>query len=247
MLKPISRALVLVCLLTCPCLADIKTYIDKPDDSYAYKVVQEQQVMGVNIRVVDFTSQTWEDKPWQHWLFLITPKVIQHPGKAILIIAGGSNRPGIPKLPKEVGLLASTCEQLGVPVAILAQVPNQPLYDNLREDNLIAHSMTMYFASGNEEQILLLPMVKSAVKAMDCISELMTESHGKPVDEFVVSGASKRGWTTYLTAAVDQRVIAAAPMVIDMLKLPEQMEKQKQVYGEQLSPKITPYTSRGVL
>ena len=53
MLKPISRALVLVCLLTCPCLADIKTYIDKPDDSYAYKVVQEQQVMGVNIRVVE--------------------------------------------------------------------------------------------------------------------------------------------------------------------------------------------------
>lgn len=241
------RVALLLCLIVSPCLADLKSYVEKPDASYAYEVVQTQQVAGTTIQIINMTSQTWEDKPWQHWLYVMTPEKIEHDGKAVLLIVGGSNRPGIPKLPKEAAVIANTCTQLGVPVAVLGQVPNQPLYDNLREDNLIAHTMTMYFESGNEEQILLLPMVKSAVKAMDCVSTLLAESRGKPIHEFVVSGASKRGWTTYLTAAVDKRVIAAAPMVIDMLKLPEQMHKQQEVYGEQLSPKISPYTSRGVL
>lgn len=241
------RVTVLLCLLVSPCLADLKSYVEKPDESFGYEVIQKQNMAGSDVRIVQFTSQTWENKAWKHWLYLMTPQKIQHVGKAVLLIVGGTNRKGIPKLPKEAALIANTCAKLGVPVAVLGQVPNQPLYDNLKEDNLIAHTMTMYFESGNEEQILLLPMVKAAVKAMDCVSALMTESHGKPIDQFVVSGASKRGWTTYLTAAIDKRVIAAAPLVIDMLKLPEQMHKQKEVYGEQLSPKVSPYTSRGVL
>ncbi|MAX25063.1 MAG: hypothetical protein CMJ19_11225 [Phycisphaeraceae bacterium] len=247
MVTSFFRMVLLTGLLVSPALADLKSYVQKPDSSYQYQVVKEEAMGQSDVRIVKFTSQTWEDIAWEHWMYLVSPHTIQHEGKAVLVIVGGSNRPGIPKLPKEALIITQACEQLGVPVAILGQVPNQPLYGKLKEDNLIAHTMTMYFESGNEEQILLLPMVKSAVKAMDCVSALMKESTGKPIDKFVVTGASKRGWTTYLTAAVDQRVMAAAPIVIDMLKLPEQMEKQKQVYGEQLSPKITPYTSRGVL
>jgi PhoPQ-activated pathogenicity-related protein len=237
----------IACLLVAPCLADLKSYVEKPDDSYHYDIVEQQKIGTTDTRIVQLTSQTWDNKPWQHWLYLITPSQITHPGKAVLLIVGGSNRPGIPKLPKQAQLIANTCEQLGVPVAVVGQVPNQPLYGNLKEDNIIAHTMTLYFESGNDEQILLLPMVKSAVRAMDCVSDILKQATGTPITQFVVSGASKRGWTTYLTAAVDKRVIAAAPMVIDMLKLPEQMHKQQEVYGDQLSPQITPYTSRGVL
>ena len=238
-----------VCLSVSPCFAGLKSYIDKPDDSYKYEIVQEHQIGSTETRVVRLTSQTWNDRPWEHWMYLITPSEIQHLGKAILIIVGGTNDSGagIPKLPKEAAIIANAAQQLGVPVAVLGQVPNQPLFGNLKEDDLIAHSMTQYFVSGNDEDIALLPMVKSAVRAMDCVSDILQKHHNQRVDEFVVSGASKRGWTTYLTAAVDDRVIAAAPMVIDMLNFSEQMHKQKLVYGEGLSPKITPYTSRGVI
>ena len=39
------------------------------------------------------------------------------------------------------------------------------------------------------------------------------------VDEFTVMGASKRGWTTWTIAAVDKRVKAAIPMVLDCLNM----------------------------
>ena len=48
---------------------------------------------------------------------------------------------------------------------------------------------------------------------------------------FVVSGASKRGWTTWATAATDRRVIAIAPAVIDMLNVEPSFVHHWRVYG----------------
>jgi len=236
----------LVCA-TIPCSAALKAYVDKPDDSYAYEVVQTQALPdGGTSRTIHMTSQTWNGMPWVHWMYIISPPQIEYPGKAILIIAGGSNREQMPRLPKEIRMIAAAVNTIGVPVAIVNQIPNQPLFDNLKEDDLIAHTMIQFFESGNPEDVLLLPMAKSAVRAMDTVADLM-DGLGNPVKEFIVSGASKRGWTTYLAAAVDERVVAAVPMVIDMLNIPAQMEKQKAAYGEELSPQIEPYTSRGVI
>ncbi|CAF3613982.1 unnamed protein product [Rotaria sp. Silwood1] len=52
---------------------------------------------------------------------------------------------------------------------------------------------------------------------MDVVQQFATQL-GIPVPEtFVISGASKRGWTTWTTAAVDNvRVIGAIPIVMDM-------------------------------
>ena len=48
---------------------------------------------------------------------------------------------------------------------------------------------------------------------------------------FAVSGGSKRGWTTWLTATADPRVIAIAPIVIDMLNLQDVFIHQWESYG----------------
>ena len=74
-------------------------------------------------------------------------------------------------------------------------------------------------------------MTRAVVRAMDLVQDI-TKQNKVNVNEFVVSGASKRGWTAWTTAAIDKRVIAIVPMVIDMLNLNESFENHYRSYGE---------------
>jgi PhoPQ-activated pathogenicity-related protein len=68
---------------------------------------------------------------------------------------------------------------------------------------------------------------------MDAITAFAasTGGGGANVGRFVVSGASKRGWTTWTTAAVDPRVIGIVPAVIDVLNLEPSMIHHYRAYG----------------
>jgi PhoPQ-activated pathogenicity-related protein len=110
------------------------------------------------------------------------------------------------------------------------------------EDALIAYTFDQYLQTGESDWPLLLPMVKSTVRAMDAMQSIVRERWGASIESFTVSGASKRGWTAWLTAAVDKRVMAVAPMVIDVLNMRAQMEHQKETWGE-VSDEIRDYAA----
>jgi PhoPQ-activated pathogenicity-related protein len=65
-------------------------------------------------------------------------------------------------------------------------------------------------------------MVKSAVLAMDTAQEFLQAPARVAASTSTSSSwpePAKRGWTTWLTAAVDSRVAAAIPIVIDVLNV----------------------------
>jgi len=82
-------------------------------------------------------------------------------------------------------------------------------------------------------------MTKASVRAMDTVNSFMT-SENSPQEikdlnadptQFIISGASKRGWTTWTTSSVDARVIAIVPVVMDLLNVVENLHHQYQAYG----------------
>jgi PhoPQ-activated pathogenicity-related protein len=191
------------------------------------------------------TSQTWRGIPWKHQLVVIRPaNVDTSSGQAFLFIDGGRWEPqyedGQAKLPREARIFTRLASLLRAPVAVVRQVPFQPLFER-REDALIAYTFDSYLKTGDTDWPLLLPMVKSAARAMDAVQEVARQRWQIPIERFTVTGASKRGWTSWLTAAVDSRVAAVAPMVIDMLNIPAQIDLQRSTFGS-LSEEIGDYS-----
>jgi PhoPQ-activated pathogenicity-related protein len=66
------------------------------------------------------------------------------------------------------------------------------------------------------------------------------------IDRFVVAGASKRGWTTWTTAAVDGRVVAIMPLVIDLLNIIPSFKHHLGAYGY-YAPAVADYEQLGIM
>lgn len=223
-------------------------YVARPDASYGWVERREGSLLGTRYVELTLTSQTWRDITWKHQLFVIKPSSVPDDCRhALLFITGGSWRPELERpvqeaaLPREASAFAALAQSLRTPVAVLLQVPHQPILDGKYEDQIIAYTFQRYLETGDSQWPLLLPMVKSAVRGMDAVGEVCQQKWSLEIDKFTVSGASKRGWTTWLTAAVDPRVTALAPMVIDMLNMKQQIDHQRATWGK-LSHEIDDYS-----
>jgi PhoPQ-activated pathogenicity-related protein len=210
-------------------------YVRRPDDSFVWKKTAQRDADSLNLVRLDCTSQTWRGQPWHHQLLLARPAKLRNPDIAFLFITGDGD------VERQLGVLRALAERAGSIAAVINRVPNQPLYDGLKEDDLIAYTFNQFLESGDTTWPLLFPMAKSAVRGMDAVQAEAQEDFGVKIARFVVGGASKRGWTTWLTGAVDARVAAIAPMVIDMLNMKAQGQWAQQMYGAQ-SDQISAYT-----
>lgn len=228
-------------------------YIAKTTPEYRFDVVKTIEGAGYRTRVVSMISQQWRssrevDRPlWKHWLTITEPEQIKT-STALLIVSGGSTTDAAPdKLDSTISDVAS---HTGAVVAELHAVPNQPLLfageENPRsEDDIIAYTWMKYLRTGDESWPLRLPMTKSVVRAMDTITTLFSGA-SRPVDSFIVGGTSKRGWTTWLTPAVDSRVVAIVPIVIDTLNVEASALHAYRAYGF-WPPALEPYQKMGVM
>ena len=232
-----------VALIASPASADLESYVGKPEPAFEWQLQKKFETPNSLDHIYDFqfVSQVWQGKPWRHQLQIYQPANTAPGATMFLWVTGGRASP------EAISLGLELARKSKAPVAFLYDVPNQPLLEgNLREDDLIAETFVRYLKTQDENWPLLLPMVKSVAKGMDVLQAFGKKNWLTSIDKFIVAGASKRGWTTWLTAAIDKRVSAIAPVVIDVLNMRAQMPRQLQAFGA-YSSRLAAYSSRGLL
>ena len=222
-------------------------YVAEADANYTYSPTGSPITgTGYTAYVLDMTSQSWRSSPaevdrnlWQHWLIVVVPDTVSYT-KALLFIDGGDNGGSPPtSIDSDLALLAVGSQSV---VADLKMIPNQPLVfpdepdpryvvSGREEDEMIAYTWDKYLQLGDDRWPARLPMTKAVVRAMDAVQDYCSDSLALTIDGFVVAGGSKRGWTTWTTAAVDSRVEAIMPIVIDVLNVEVSMQHHYQAYG----------------
>jgi PhoPQ-activated pathogenicity-related protein len=234
-------------------------YVATPDPAYRFSLVATRPGEGHTAYLLEMVSQRWltpaeVDRPeWRHWLTIIKPDKVAHP-TALLTVNGGDYKRKQPDR-TDAGLLDIAMTTQSV-VAELRMVPNQALVfagDGGRErseDEIIAYTWDKYLRTGDEKWPLRLPMTKAVVRAMDTVTAFCAKppegAAAATVDRFVVAGASKRGWTTWATAAVDRRVVAIAPIVIDVLNVVPSFDHHYRAYGF-YAPSVKDYEDAGIM
>jgi PhoPQ-activated pathogenicity-related protein len=213
----------------------LETYVQQPDKTFAWNSAPQKAIGNFTFTHVKMKSQTWRGGVWSHDLQIVRPQRVRNPEMALLLITGAASGTS------SAAMLQALADRAGAIAAAITRVPNQPLFDGREEDALIAYTFDQYLRTGDETWPALFPMTKSAIRAMDTVQAWANKEHKQKIEKFVVAGASKRGWTTWLTAAVDPRVTAMVPMVFDMLNMKAQTDWAQKVYGKQ-SEEISDYT-----
>jgi PhoPQ-activated pathogenicity-related protein len=225
----------------CPAAAraSVVEYCKIPDKEFRWEVKSKMEVDGGTVYDLHLVSQVWQGIKWEHQLQVYLPKDVKPGATMFLFNQGGNANAG------SIAFGMDLARKMGAPVAILYGIPNQPLFGKT-EDGLIAETFVKYLDTQDASWPLLFPMAKSLVRAMDALQAFAKQEWKVEVRWFVVSGGSKRGWTTWLTGASDPRVKAIAPLVIDTLNMREQMDHQLRSYGK-YSAMIRDYTERGLV
>jgi len=235
----------------------LDSYVAKPDPTFAWKVEKTFTGAGYHGAVLELTSQTWmtdkqSDRPvWKHWLTITVPDAISSK-KAFLYINGGSTTTPAPAGPSaNFGRMAI---DTGSVIADLGQAPNQPIRfadtptAARSEDDMIAYLQARYDATKEPEALARLPMVKSGTAAMTAVQQyLASEAGGKlAIDGFVVSGGSKRAWTSWLVGILDPRVVGMIPIVINVLDVDATTRHHWEAMGY-FSPALGDYVKSGLI
>ncbi len=228
-------------------------YVAKPDTRYGYTPIETRIGEGYTIYEIAMTSQAWRTPAevdrtlWQHQVLIAVPwfPIASNLHTALLVVNGGHNQKAASGNDDLIGLLSVAT---GAVSAMVSQIPNEPLTftdegSERTEDALLAYGMDKYLTTSDPEWLAQLPMTKAVVRAMDTVQSFVDGMDGgllnKPpsIEDFIVAGGSKRGWATWLTAAVEaakdgpSRVKAILPISIDLLNMGRHFMRHWEAYG----------------
>ncbi len=234
-MKKILIALLCLLSLAAAVQADTLTdYMAKPEPGFGYTELSRTELPQALRCELSMNSVSYKDAQWKHRITVIVPKTVTVPDTALVFaVMGGA----LDEMDKYAGMIGSL---MGCPLAIVWDVPNkQP---GLSDDGAIAASIQAAMSGQKTEDIMLFPMAKSVIKALDVCDDYLPKA-GAKASKYVIGGPSKDGWITWLAAASgDKRIAGIVPVIFDFLNMEKQLALQKESYGR-YSDMIKEYTA----
>lgn len=234
-------------------ISDYITELEK--EPLQYTVLKKEKFPQLEVYSYQLTSQNWSPDNlvspymWEHQVDIYIP---EHPiqERALLVINNGVNngtRWDPPMDPSDFTpeVLSDIARSTKTVVISISDVPNEYLmykgdWRHLKEDGSVAASWSIFLRDPEKYYTmpLYVPMVASVSRAMSLAEK---ELHALKIKHFIVSGVSKRGWTTWLSAIVDSRVDAITPFVIDALNTRKVLGHMYKTYGNNWPIAFYPY------
>lgn len=198
---------------------------------------------------------------WTHQVVLVVPKHVVNGNVSIGYLTGGCNN-GEPDKPpsktdEDLLVVDETTWAAKSPGIVVYQIPNcpyvfptDPLQKKRSEDALIAYAWGMFIndTDHNPEWLPRLAMTKAAMAAFKATEEFASQFNIKAplqpgqlvatdiaIKGWVVAGASKRGWTTWMVGAVKcptcPNIVGIAPLVPIVPAMAKEIHRMIQSYN----------------
>ncbi|CNH91121.1 phop/Q-regulated protein PqaA [Yersinia kristensenii] len=234
----------------------LSCYKDKlSSEPLIYNLLSQEDLPGLEWRRYQLTSQQWAPEnlvspaAWQHEVEIFIPSDSTST-QGLVVINNGINHatstvPASGPTDFSIDSLKNIARETNTVVISISTIPNQYLeyqQDGVprKEDYSVARSWTLFMDAPESRSTLPLhvPMAAAVSQVMTLAQQALPE---KALDSFIVTGLSKRGWTTWLTSLADTRVVAMVPFVIDLLDTRAALEHMYKSYGGNWPIAFAPY------
>jgi PhoPQ-activated pathogenicity-related protein len=243
-------------------LTPLDDYIRKPEPKYSWHdtgVVVDKMLFGSTAYMLNVTSLEWLDTAraigpngatWSHQVMVVVPKKLTVQNISTVVMTGGCNEgkgtgPTPPTAKDEYLAVADNIAyQTGSVAVVVYQIPNchytfpsDPSLKRRSEDSLIAWAWYEYVVDPKHDPEWLprLPMAKAGFQCMKAVESYLQQKKIANPKGWLVSGASKRGWTTWMVGATTPfdglpNVIGIAPLVPIVPNLVAEVHRQWMSY-----------------
>lgn len=246
---------------------DLDRYVHFDDGYYSYEELDSYRYdnLSATVYIYNMTSQKWMDESlvsksvWWHMVGIAIPDEIKDLERAWAFTEGGSNRESTEPPPFDdpfCTLSAALSTNTGLIGGFILQNPNSPIVfaddptqRSRSEDRLIAWTWRSYLNNPDPDINIVarMPMTKSHKRGLDIIRDVAKEKVPETnIDKFIVTGASKRGWTAMSLAATDQRVDYCIPIVFTLLNMKKNMVHHNQAMDGDWSFALAPYWDENI-
>lgn len=225
-----------------------------------YTLISTAPLAQVVVRHYELLSQHWSPDDmvtpaqWRHNVDIYIPETAKEHHALVVVNNGINYEKGIQIPSKPVDFtqqtLASIARDTNTIVISVSDIPNQYLtfQDDkkpLKEDESVSRSWALFMEAPEQRELMPLniPMVTAISQAMRLAKKELTQWN---INSFIITGISKRGWTTWLSAIADSDVEAIVPFAIDLLDIDASLEHIYQSYGGNWPITFYPYYQQGI-